>query len=317
MRLKIFRAESVSQAMAQVRKDLGPDALILSTRRTQTGIELTAALEQVEHEPLPMTRQAPPENATLAWHGIPAPLAQRLASGPLAHSLASILRFGTLPVGGTAPPILFTGPPGAGKTLTTARLATRLVLAGITPLVITADGRRAGAAEELAAYTRLLGVSLVVASHPATLARALQHRPPGSPVLIDTTGINPFDHAATEASQALAASAGATQVLVLPAGQDPLEAAEQAAAFAAAGARHLIPTRLDIARRLGSVVTAAVAGGLILSEAGTGPGATDGLTALSAEALARRLSRQPDQKHAAEKHAPGLAAQAHASPIHA
>jgi flagellar biosynthesis protein FlhF len=179
-----------------------------------------------------------------------------------------------------------------------ARLATRLVLAGKMPLVITADGRRAGAAEELAAYTRLLGVSLMVASNPPTLTRALQQRAPGAPVLIDTTGINPFESAQMDAIMALAGASGAIPVMVLPAGFDAFESADQAAAFAGSGVRHFIPTRLDVSRRLGGVVAAAVAGSMCLSEAGTGQGATDGLTRLTPEVLAARLSRMPVPKSA-------------------
>ena len=84
----------------------------------------------------------------------------------------------------------------------------------------------------------------------------------------------------------LARAAGAAILVVLPAGLDPGEAAEMAAAFAALGARHLLPTRLDGARRLGGVLAAAAAG-LALAEAGTGPGAADGLTADRSRWLAR------------------------------
>ena len=277
MRLKIYRAGTVAEAMAQVRTELGADALILSTRRIANGVEMTAALEPQEDAPPPLPHiQAPQATQALTWHGIPESFARRLAAGPLAQSLHELLRFGDLPHGAGTAPLLLTGPPGAGKTLTAARLATR--------------GRRAGAAEELAAYTRLLGISLVVASHPATLARALQHRAPGCPVLIDTTGASPFDRASIDPIAALAATAGATPVLVLPAGQDPHEAADQAAAFAETGVRHLLPTRLDLARRLGGIVTAAASGAMQLSEAGTGPGASDGLTQLTPEFLAARLS---------------------------
>jgi len=293
MRLKIYRGRSLADVMAQARNELGAEALILSTRRTAAGMELTAALEQPEEE-LPATPIALPQEADLlAWHGIPKPLAERLAAGPLEHTLASVLNFGKLPHGTEAAPLLLTGPPGAGKTLTIARLATRLVLAGIQPLVITADGRRAGAPEELAAYTRLLGLSLIVADQPATLMRALRHRGPATPVLIDTAGVNPFDGDPMDVIQALTTAAAATAVLVLPGGQDPLEAAEQAAAFAETGVRHFIPTRLDIARRLGSVIAAAAEGALMLSEAGTGAGANDGLTALTPAVLAARLCREP------------------------
>ena len=293
MRLKIYRGRSLADVMAQARNELGAEALILSTRRTAAGMELTAALEQPEEETPAAPAALQREAGLLASHGIPMPLAERLAAGALEHTLASVLNFGKLPIGAEAPPLLLTGPPGAGKTLTIARLATRLVLAGTQPLVITADGRRAGAPEELAAYTRLLVLSLIVADRPATLMRALRHRGPGTPVLIDTAGVNPFEGDPMDVIQALTAAAAATSVLVLPGGQDPLEAAEQAAAFVETGVRHFIPTRLDIARRLGSVVAAAAEGALILSEAGTGAGANDGLTKLTPGMLAARLSREP------------------------
>jgi flagellar biosynthesis protein FlhF len=198
-----------------------------------------------------------------------------------------------LPISGAGKPLMFVGMPGAGKTLSAARLATRLVLAGLSPLVITADGRRAGAAEELAAYTRLLGISLIAASTPRTLARALRDRPPDAPTLIDTSGINPFNAEELARVKALAGTAGAVPVLVMQAGQDPLEAAEQAVAFATVGAGHILPTRLDVARRLGSVLAAAAAADLVLTEAGIGSGAIDGLTPLTAEFLADRLARFP------------------------
>jgi flagellar biosynthesis protein FlhF len=309
MRLKLYRAASVAEAMALVREDLGTEALILSTRRVAQGVELTAALEQ-EDAPEPLTRplaapalpallrtipEPPPPSGmpNLAFHGIPASLAARLAGPDLTVALRAALRFGMLPIAQNGPPLLLAGLPGAGKTLTIARLATRLVLAGIAPMVITADGRRAGAAEELAAYTRLLGIGLVVASTPKTLARALEQRQPGAPALIDTAGINPFDAEDLSALSELVATAEAAPVLVMPAGQDFAEATDQALAFAPAGARHLLPTRLDLARRLGSVLGAAAAADLILTEAGTGTGATDGLTPLTPEFLAERLGRAP------------------------
>jgi flagellar biosynthesis protein FlhF len=115
-------------------------------------------------------------------------------------------------------------------------------------------------------------------------------------VLIDTAGINPFDAAQLQTLAALADAAAATPVLVLAAGQDSNEAAEQADIFATAGIRHLIPTRLDIARRLGAVIAAADAGKLTLSEAGTGSGATDGLTQITPALLADWLGRIPPPK---------------------
>ena len=76
--------------------------------------------------------------------------------------------------------------------------------------------------------------------------------------------------------------------LVLPAGLDPGEAADLACAYATAGARLLVVTRLDLARRLGGVLAAAAAG-LVLTEAGIGPGAVDGMLPITPEWLAARL----------------------------
>ena len=283
MRLKLYRAPTLASAMAQVRVELGPDALIVSTRRSAGGVEVTAALEPV----VPLI----PDSAQLErlrWHGVPQALAADLATGSLEQALEAKLRWVGLDLSPGSAPLLLAGAPGAGKTLTTARLATRLVMQGLTPMVISADGERAGAAEQLAAFTRLLGVMLIVAPDPLTLARALARRPAGAPVLIDSAGIDPFTPAAQAGVASLAHASGATTALVLPAGMDAQEAADTAAAFKAAGAELLVATRLDPARRLGGIVSAAAAG-LALTEAGIGPGAADGLLPMTPALLADRL----------------------------
>ena len=56
--------------MAWVRAELGPDALILATRRVAEGVEITAALEP---EPPPAAPD-PERERLLAYHDIPADL---------------------------------------------------------------------------------------------------------------------------------------------------------------------------------------------------------------------------------------------------
>lgn len=277
----------MTTAMTLVRSNLGPDALILSTRRVGDGVEVTAALDHAADEPETPSIDAG-RDAALGWHGVPPHLIDALPPGPLVDRLPDALAFGALPADYAAP-LLLAGPPGAGKTLTTAKLATRLVMAGEAPLVVTADGQRAGAPEQLAAYTRLLGLTLVVASKPLPLKRALARRQEGAPVLIDTAGLDPFDRCARDELLSLAATAHATTVLTLPAGLDPAEAQELADAFIQAGATLLIATRLDLCRRLGGVLAAASAG-LIMTEAGIGSGASNGLRPLTPEFLANRLT---------------------------
>lgn len=290
MRLKLFRAANMAEAMARVRAELGNDALILGTRRVQEGVEITAALEPTAAA-APSAPEEPGRADLLAFHAVPASLHDALASGPLDQALGRALPFGQLTLGGESRPVLLAGMPGAGKTLTVARLATRLVLAGAVPMVITADGKRAGATEQLAAFTRLLGLTLIVASHPLTLGRALARRPAGTPVLIDCPGSDAFDPGQMEELRALAAAADGTIGLVLPAGLQVEEAADLARAYAAHGAQWLVATRLDLARRFGGLLAAAAAP-LTLVEAGVGPGAADGLVPLTPRELARRMEER-------------------------
>jgi flagellar biosynthesis protein FlhF len=330
MRLKLFRAATMAEAMANMRRELGAEALILSTRRVGEGVEITAAFEKdatpaqpalpargasqgEAPEPDSWHADAPrilapgilaPGTSTsgaeerremaLAYHGVPDAVARRLLAGPLAFALAASFRFAAVPVATGAPPLLFAGPPGAGKTLTVARLASRLVLRGDAPFVITADGKRAGATEQLAAFTRLLGIDLIVACTPPMVTRALTRREPGAPVLIDAAGIDAFDAAQQGELRELAEAAGAAVALVLPAGLDATEAAEIAAAHRQNAATLLVANRLDGARRLGGILAAAAAG-LAMVEAGIGPGAADGLVPLTPEFLAHRLMQLPDR----------------------
>lgn len=319
MRIRIFRAPTLAEAMAQIRSELGPDALILSDRSRDGFIEVTAALETNDVPELrapaqpkiglddlepfsvpsprprassisrePAAREAGLDS-TLAWHGIPPALIAALRTGSIEQACARTFRFTTLRIGPEDAPLLLAGPPGAGKTLTVARLATRMVLAGEQPMVITADGRRAGAVEQLAAFTRLLGLTLVAANTPAMLARALERRVADQPVLIDAPGLDLDDPAQAEILQALLAASSAAMALVLPCGLDPNEAQEIAGAHSALGAQALIATRSDPARRLGGILCASASAGLPLAEVGIGSAAADSLVPLTPAFLAERL----------------------------
>ena len=315
MRIRIFRAPTLAEAMTQIRLELGADALILSDRSRDGFVEVTAALEasgapelrtpaspQRERDK-PASDDLEPFNAAppirgrasldvlLGWHGLSPALVAALASGPLEQACARTFRYAALRTGPGADPLLFAGPPGAGKTLTVARMATRLVLAGESPMVITADGKRAGAVEQLAAFTRLLGLTLVAANTPATLARALERRASSQAVLIDAPGLDLDDPPQAETLHSLLAASNAAMALVLPCGLDPSEAQDIAEAHAAFGAQGLIATRTDLSRRMGGILCAAAAADLPLSEAGIGCDAADSLVAMTPAFLAERLQR--------------------------
>ncbi|MHB8477904.1 MAG: flagellar biosynthesis protein FlhF, partial [Steroidobacteraceae bacterium] len=48
MKIKRYTAESMRAALAQVRAEQGPDAVILSSRRIEDGIEVIAAVDYDE-----------------------------------------------------------------------------------------------------------------------------------------------------------------------------------------------------------------------------------------------------------------------------
>ncbi len=304
MQLSLFRGTSMPAILARIRAEHGPDALILSTRRTGRAVEVTVGLEPPDDDPpsLALLPPPPPQPPApdrprsplarcLDWHGVPRPLADILSGGSLEDGLRDTLTFAPLPLGPNAPPLLVAGPAGAGKTVCVARLATRLVLSGVRPTVITADGSRAGAIEQIAAFTRLLSIDLVVAG-PAVLARAVARRT-AAPVLIDTPALDPTlpGHRALLAE--LAEASAATITLVLPTGLDAGYAAELAEGYAASGTRLLLASRLDTSRRLGGILAAAHAPALRLTEAGIAPGIADSLAPVTPAFLAERLSSGP------------------------
>jgi flagellar biosynthesis protein FlhF len=92
------------------------------------------------------------------------------------------------------------GPTGVGKTTTTAKLAARCVLrygAGKVALVTT-DGYRIGAHEQLRIYGRILGVSVYLAKDAEDLRQILASLHRRHVVLIDTIGMGQRDRMVEE-----------------------------------------------------------------------------------------------------------------------
>jgi flagellar biosynthesis protein FlhF len=188
--------------------------------------------------------------------------------------------------------LMMVGPPGSGKTLATAKLATRAVMGSQSVAVITTDSQRAGGVEQLSAFTKILRVNLSKASGPKELRGALDQAHGADHVFIDTAGINPFNPEEMRELARLAAVGDIDPVLVLPAGIDADESGEIGRVYGALGVRSILPTRLDIARRLGGVLSAAHHGGLIFAEGSHTPKVADGLFALTPRRLAALLMPQ-------------------------
>ncbi len=272
MKVRRYEAGELGTAMALVRRSLGEDALILETRQVESGFEVLAAVDTRDDNIKPLEIPAVSDEylderrAALAWHGVSPDLIARLTEQELARDLSRRLAFAPIqPVAGDRP-LFFVGEPGSGKTLSMVKIATRLVMNGVKPYLISTDGRKAGAAEQLAALTRILGLTLVVADQPSTLRRALDMRIENVPILIDGHGTTVGSAEDDAVLRSLIASIGAEPILVLPAGLDPAESVEIGAYFAGLGARRMIATRLDVARRVGGILYAALRSRLVLTE---------------------------------------------------
>ncbi|CAO3357498.1 GTPase [Azospirillum melinis] len=336
MRLKSFHAKTMSDAMRMVRQSLGDDAIIVATREEEGGgVRVTAAVEEDDLPPAPASGSArggrgrapakPVEPEidvgevvadALQRHGVPASLAEQLidaASGldtedprlALGSALDSYFTFNPLPDGRSpVKPLALVGPPGSGKTLVAAKLAARAVFKKCSVGVITTDTVRAGGVDQLAAFTRLMKLKLATVEDPDALAGAFEVHRRTDLVLVDTAGRNPFDAEDMQDLRAMLSAGEVEPILVLPAGLDALEAADMALAFKAVGVRRMLVTRLDMARRLGSVLAIAARARLSFCDASISSKVAEGLTALNPLALARMMIPAEEKAPAVKESAP-------------
>ncbi len=315
MRLRTFSGASLSQVMARVRRELGPDAVIVTTADAPGGgVEVRAAAARGAVSPAGETTNATLERRdaerlkgrgdaaqglnriarALVWHQVREPAAEaimdaavQLEDGEATATLARALdhRYGVHPAEiDHDRPLLIAGPPGAGKSSALAKLAARAVTAGAAPYIISADAR-AGAKEQMAAYACALGCPFESVDGPRELS-ALIGRLPMGPILIDSAGVNPFELDDLDELADLAEAADAEIIAVMEAGIAPGDAEDAASLFASVGAGRIIATKIDAARRLGALLSFGEAG-LAYAHISASPYIGAGL----APATALRLSR--------------------------
>ncbi|MFN4025266.1 MAG: flagellar biosynthesis protein FlhF-like protein [Hyphomonas sp.] len=321
MRMKMFAAESMEAAKAMIFAEMGEDAVILSEREVDGGVEVRAATDRmgsaaVGNEPVflrdarglghgrgadnPLYARV---RDALLWHGAPQRFAERVAnegagrrpgefSAPedaMAEGLSRLVTCDPIPAR-LDRDILLVGPPGHGRTSTAAKLTRRasVARAEITPLAADLDGSAGG--EQLAAYLEREREQIRVAETPDALFAELRAlRGENRRCVIDLPAINPFEGDDLASLGDLVAAIRAEPVLVISAEGHPDDLAESARAFYRAGVRRAILTKLDVVRRRGGAIAALTSSGIAFSHLAITPFIGGGLVPAAASRLAALL----------------------------
>ncbi|MEI7668800.1 MAG: hypothetical protein WCJ33_01805 [Pseudomonadota bacterium] len=295
MRLRTFNAPDMKLAMEMIRESLGSDAIIISTAPSENGvgITVTAAMEQDESQAkigktsfiqMPsFTNDIVLEKleTILKFHSIPEYILNHLLEvarhlclqGKDEHTditrlMAACFQYAPLPLEQENYTLMLVGPPGTGKTMTIAKIASQIVMDKKKPIVITTDNKRAGGVEQLSAFTTIMGIDLHIVDNRGELWRLMREHAPHNRILIDTGGVNIYnDKDMREINEYIKTDRSIEPVLVAAAGSDSQEADDMARSFAPLGVRRILVTRIDAARRFGSVMTAAYSGKFAFSSA--------------------------------------------------
>jgi flagellar biosynthesis protein FlhF len=164
------------------------------------------------------------------------------------------------------------GPTGVGKTTTTAKLAARCVVRyGADRLaLLTTDGYRIGAQEQLRIYGRILGVPVFVVRDGEDLRRTLADLRDKHMVLIDTVGMSQRDRMVAEQAAMLMRSGEVNRLLLLNAGSRGDTLDDVVRAYAGEDLAGCIMTKVDEATALAPALDCIVRHGLTLSYVANG-----------------------------------------------
>ncbi|HEY4942856.1 MAG TPA: hypothetical protein VII56_15615 [Rhizomicrobium sp.] len=335
MQLRTFLAKDMREALATVRADMGPEAVIIASEKSKSGgVMVRAALDTIEADapgeaPTPaglvadfdthhrdsLLRRlrgngAGDRKSSLSFdraellcalnrHRLPEGVAHALAETAakaqltdMTLALASALdkKMKPWPIDmHDANALLLVGPNGAGKTAVAAKIAAHARLAGRRTTLVASDSAGAGAVARLETFAKHLDSAVTTAESAAELTKLVgECISKKTFVIIDTAGFDPRDAKARTAFAALGQIGRVESVGVVSALSDAEEISEIVEALAALGAKRLVVTGLDLARRAGGLIAAATQG-VPLAHVTRSPFIAGGLECPTSLSLARLL----------------------------
>ncbi len=312
-----FVGRSTSEILTEIRRRLGPDALIIGANEVAgvdpsaggsrlLGItacrsgELNVASTVAEQRPSGLRRlmsilRGIGLSELLAREIIEATL-ERLAPESISDSAltdeaavdAIGARFPAVPAGAAIEPergvrrLAFVGPSGAGKTTTLLKLASRLASA---PGELRVGAYFAGATSvsRLGAIAAAFGATVSIVENPRDWKSLCKGMGEGT-ALLDTGGVGAADTAGIAKIKTFLCDAGIDEThVVIPATIDPDEARELRAELAGTPARRLLITKIDEAYSVGRALAFLIDAGSEASYLGFGTDAAVDLVAAGAE----------------------------------
>jgi flagellar biosynthesis protein FlhF len=151
------------------------------------------------------------------------------------------------------------GPTGVGKTTTIAKLAARWCLRHGTQdlALVSTDGYRIGARDQLLTYARILDVPMHVADGGKELGKVLERLKHKRLVLVDTAGMSQRDLRIPEQLNALRLGLGSARVLLaVPAGGEAKAVDEIVRVYGRIAPDACVLTKIDEAASLGAALSA-------------------------------------------------------------
>lgn len=187
------------------------------------------------------------------------------------------------------------GPTGVGKTTTTAKLAARCVVRyGADKLaLLTTDGYRIGAHEQLRIYGRILGVPVHVVRDSEDLRRTLAELRGKHMVLIDTVGMSQRDRMVAEQAAMLMRAGDVKRLLLLNATSRGDTLDDVIRSYAGEDIAGCILSKVDETAALAPALDAVVRHGLLLAYVANGQRVPEDLHLPNRNYLLHRAFKQP------------------------
>lgn len=215
------------------------------------------------------------------------------SEGHMVQAVASAVKIGAWPVEPEQRSVVtLVGPTGVGKTTTAAKIAARAILEmRSTVTLVSCDGFRVGATEQMERYAELLGAELRIVRNPAELEAAVT-KTSTHLTIVDTGGRGPRDKNGMEGALAnlkLGSRVARHTLLCMQACVRDADARRTFKFFQPCGPNGLVITKLDETSTPAGLLHAAVASDLPIAALCFGQSVPEDISPASTDDILKRL----------------------------